>query len=136
MKSLLHKRKKNTPQIVLTNLIDVMFMMVFFFMLTSTFAKENEKLSVTLPKAANSVTIEQNSMTIEIAQSGQISVQGINVNFEELENLLGNWLKPANDRAVMLAADENANYGTIINVLDLAKKHGASNLGLTTRQAN
>lgn len=109
-------------------------MMVFFFMVTSSFVKAHEKLSVTLPKASNSVTIEQNCMTIEISQNSQITVQGINVTLEELDNLLGNWLKPANDRAVMLAADENANYGTIINVLDMAKKYGASNLGLTTRQ--
>lgn len=133
MKKLLPEKRKQKPQIVVTNLIDVILLLVFFFMITSSFARNQEKLPVDVPKAANATTMETENMTVQIAKNGRTYVAGKPVEMAELISAIKTWVTNSPDRPVMVEADKDANYGRIIHVLDQIRSNGAVNIGLATR---
>ncbi len=133
MKKLLPEKKKQKPQIVVTNLIDVILLLVFFFMITSSFARQNEKLPVDVPKASNATTMESDNMTVQIAKNGRILVSGKQLEMEELKGMIKTWVTNSPDRPIMVEADKDANYGRIVNVLDSIRSSGAINIGLATK---
>lgn len=133
MKRLLHDRKRNKPQIVVTNLIDVVLLLVFFFMITSSFATNKEKLPVNVPKAGNSASIEKDNLSIQVGKNAQVFVAGKVVTLEELQEQVKTWTKASPERPIMLEADEEASYGKIVTVLDHIRNAGGTNLGLTTK---
>jgi biopolymer transport protein ExbD len=133
LKRLLHDRKRNKPQIVVTNLIDVVLLLVFFFMITSSFATNKEKLPVNVPKAGNSASIEKDNLSIQVGKNAQVFVAGKVVTLEELQEQVKTWTKASPERPIMLEADEEASYGKIVTVLDHIRNAGGTNLGLTTK---
>jgi len=133
VKKLLPEKRKQKPQIAVTNLIDVMLMLVFFFMITASFARNQEKLPVDVPKAANATTMETENMTVQIAKNGRTYVAGKPVEMTELTSAIKTWVTNSPDRPVMVEADKDANYGRIIHVLDQIRSNGAVNIGLATR---
>lgn len=132
MKSLLPKRKKNRPQIVVTNLIDVVLLLVFFFMITSSFATNKEKVPVNVPKASNSSSVEKDNMTVQIGKNGFVFIAGKQIETVALIEQIKVWTKNSPDRPILIEADKDANYGRIVTVLDQIRSSGASNIGLTT----
>jgi biopolymer transport protein ExbD len=132
LKSLLPERKKNKPQIVVTNLIDVVLLLVFFFMITSSFATNKEKVPVNVPKASNSTSIEKENLTVQIGKNSLIFIAGKQVESEALKEQIKVWTKNSPERPILVEADKDANYGRIVTVLDQIRSSGASNIGLTT----
>ena len=133
MKKLLPDKKKSKPQIVVTNLIDVILLLVFFFMITSSFARNQEKLPVNVPKASSATTMETDNMTVQIAKNGRLYVTGKPVEMTDLTASIKTWITNSPDRPVMVEADKDANYGRIVFVLDAIRNAGAVNIGLATR---
>lgn len=132
MKSLLPNRKKSKPQIIVTNLIDIILLLVFFFMITSSFATNNEKMPVNLPRASSATTMETDNLSIQIDKQGQIFVKDENLDAQALVEKIKIWVSRSPDRPVMVEADRDANYGAIIAALDTIRNAGAINIGLAT----
>lgn len=135
MKKLLPDKRKQKPQIVVTNLIDVILLLVFFFMITSSFARNQEKLPVNVPKASSANTMELDNMTVQIAKNGRLYVSGKPVEMTDLNDRIKTWVTSSPDRPVMVEADQDANYGRIVYVLDAIRNAGAVNIGLATKPA-
>ena len=133
MKKLLPKRLKSQPQIVVTNLIDVVLLLVFFFMITSSFAANEKKLPVNVPKASAAVSMEKDNMTVQVTKNGNIYIAGKQVDSKSLDEQIKKWVVYSPDRPVMVEADEGTNYGKVINVLDQIRTSGAINVGLATK---
>lgn len=133
MKKWLPEKRKEKPQIVVTNLIDVILMLVFFFMITSSFAHNQEKLPVNVPKASSANTMEIDSMTVQVTKNGRIHVAGKPVEMTDLTERIKTWVTNSPDRPVMVEADQEASYGRIVYVLDAIRTSGAVNIGLATK---
>lgn len=133
MKRLLPERRNNKPQIVVTNLIDVVLLLVFFFMITSSFASNKERVPVNIPKAANSAPAEKENMTVQISKDGNIFIAGKTANEEELKDKIKVWVANSPERPILVEADEKAEYGKIVSILDAMRSSGASNVGLATK---
>ncbi len=133
MKKLLPKRAKTQPQIVVTNLIDVVLLLVFFFMITSSFAANEKKLPVNVPKASAAISMEKDNMTVQVTKSGNTFIAGNPVDAKTLDETIKKWISTLPDRPVMVEADEGVNYGTVIKVLDQIRSSGAINVGLATK---
>ena len=133
LKKLLPKRNKTKPQIVVTNLIDVILLLVFFFMITSSFAANEKKLPVNVPKASASVSMEKDNMTVQVSKSGKTFVAGKQIEMNKLDEIIKNWITSSPDRPIMVEADEGTNYGMVIKVLDQIRTSGAINVGLSTK---
>jgi biopolymer transport protein ExbD len=136
VKKLLPERKREKPQIVLTNLIDVILLLVFFFMITSSFAKETLKLPINLPKASSGAIIDADTLRVQMDREGAISADGTTLTAEELTARVGAFLGENREKPIVLEADQSADYGKVIQVLDIMRIAGGVNLGLSSKPKN
>ena len=112
----------------LTPLIDVVFLILIFFMVSSTFKKEELALLLTLPDT-NSATqeIKKEDINIELKKD-EVALKGKKITFEELDvsfKDVSDKLKPINVRI-----DKDVSYERVVKLLDLLNKHGLNNLAL------
>lgn len=114
----------------LTPLIDVVFILLIFFILTSTFKKNELSLSLTLPSSeyGENQNISE-ELNIELTESKMV-LNGKVVDIDMMDNGLANVMN--NKIAVFCRIDRDVRYDKIINLLDLFKKHRLENLILVT----
>lgn len=132
MKKLLPNKKKARPQIVVTNLIDIILLLVFFFMITSSFARNIEKVPINLPRTSTAQPLESENFSVQIDKNGHIFVAGTKISEKVLHQKLKHWVSSSPERPVLVEADVETNYGKIVSVLNLMRKAGALNIGLVT----
>ena len=133
MKKLLPERRREKPQIILTNLIDVILLLVFFFMITSTFAKDRNKIPIELPRASTAASADGEVLTIQLSADGRTLVGGEPVPQSELGKRVAAYVSDSRDRPIMLEADGTLAYTRIIENLDIIRTNGGVNIGLATR---
>jgi len=117
----------------LTPLIDVVFLILVFFMVSSTFKKDELALLLTLPDA-NSATqeIKKEDISIELSKE-EVALKGKKLSFEALDvsfSKVTNKKKPINVRI-----DKDVTYARLTKLLDLLNKHGLNNLALENNNA-
>lgn len=120
----LRSRLNITPSLPMATMADVAFLLIIFFMLTSTFARDTG-LNIVLPKALSSEKLPRREVTIWVNHAGQIRVNETWVKPEDLMGVLQRELGDARVKAVTIRGDERVPYGTIVTVMDTAKLLGA-----------
>lgn len=125
-------RRSASPEINLTPMIDVLFMVLMFLLLTTTF-KEFTFLRVTLPDAsAGERSIEQpDGIRILIEESGAVHLGERLTSVEEL----GRQLLRVRDKQhvdVLVAADARVKHGLVVDVLDAVRRAGIFRLSIET----
>lgn len=133
MKKLLPERRREKPQIVVTNLIDVILLLVFFFMITSSFAKDAKKLPIELPKASSGAAIEGETLSIQVDRDGKVMLAAALIEESELSAKVTEYVAADVNRPILLEADEAANYGRVVEILDKIRTAGGINVGLSTK---
>ncbi len=123
-----HKRK---PTINITSLIDVMFLLLIFFMVSSTF-KEEQAIEISLPQAESSVQHEVTPHEISVDREGEIYFEQIAVGEGELREALRALLATDPDVVLVLRADKEADFGSVVRVIDIARELNAGNLQIPT----
>lgn len=131
MKKLLPNKSLNKPQIILTNLIDVILLIVFFFMITSSFSKHQKKMPVNLPSASTGVNIESDTLAFQILNNGKIYHNKNETSIQEAIKITQNYLGNNTFKPIIIEADKDVYYGKVVELLDNLKSCGATNLGLT-----
>ncbi|VUD68817.1 Biopolymer transport protein ExbD [Thalassocella blandensis] len=130
------RQVKAEDPINLTPLIDVVFLLLIFFMVSTTFTKESH-LEVDLPEATGSAPAQPSEkVEVVIDANGAYSVNGnklINNQLETLRRALqeasgGNTKVP-----FIITGDANASYQSIISVMDVAGQEGFVNISMTAR---
>lgn len=114
----------------LTSLIDVVFLLLIFFMLSTTFAKIITKLDIQLPKARAVVPQEKEDTIIEIAADERIALNGKEVTLEVLDEKLAEIGRTNPDQVVVIKADQAVNYGRVIKVMGICKDNNLEKLGM------
>lgn len=113
------------PSIVpMATMADVAFLLIIFFMLTSTFAKDTG-LDITLPRAITSQALPKRDVTIWVNRLGQLRVNQSWIRPDDLPDMLKREFAQAGARGVTIRGDEGVPYGTIVFVMDTAKLLGA-----------
>lgn len=105
-------------------------------MITSSFAANEKKLPVNVPKASAAVSMEKDNMTVQVTKNGNVFIAGNQVDAKSLDEQIKKWITSSPDRPVMVEADEGTNYGKVIKVLDSIRNSGAVNVGLSTKPEN
>jgi len=116
----------------LTPLIDVVFLILIFFMVSSTFKKEELALLLTLPDVNHATQeIQKEELNIELSKD-EVALKGEVNTFLALDASLGkvkDKLKPINVRI-----DKDVTYERVVKLLDLLNKHGLNNLALENKK--
>ena len=121
----------------LAPLVDVLFLLVIFFAVTSHFAKSEQVMDISVPAADEGKEKESRNVgeiIINIKTDGAIIVNGQQLTEEELLVKLKNIATIYKDQAVILRGDEVADYKYVIRVLDTCQKAGIWNIAFATRK--
>ncbi len=113
----------------LTSLIDVMFLLLVFFMLTTTFNENTEvkTMRVELPFAESAQPLrEEHSTTLGIDQTGQYLLNDKQYAQADIFDEFEAWLKHSGDTTVILRGDRNAPYHSVVYAYDMLQALGIS----------
>ncbi|MCK5648892.1 MAG: biopolymer transporter ExbD [Gammaproteobacteria bacterium] len=125
--------RRRTSQVPnLTPLIDIVFLLLIFFMLTSHFVRD-EVLNIDLPEADSGEALDQpEQLEIIVTEAGEYSINSQTVSLEVLENILQDEIKDQQEKVVRIRADKNVDLGIAIGAFDAARKAGASGVDIVT----
>jgi biopolymer transport protein ExbD len=131
------KRQVSAEESVnLTPLIDVVFLLLIFFMVSTTFTKETH-LEIDLPEASSELQpTQEKQIEVIVDAQGNYSVNGrslVNKQIETLSRALEELAEGNTDLPFIITGDANASYQAIVSVMDLAGQLGFTNLSMTTR---
>lgn len=116
----------------LTPIIDVVFILLIFFIVTSVFKKEELALMLELPNSnAKSMQVKSEQVFIELGVD-KMAIKGIEVSFSSLEDNLKEIKNK--DEAVIVRIDKKVPYEKVVKVLDLLQKYSLNNLALVTNE--
>ena len=130
-------RRRAEPVFNLTPLIDILFIVLIFLVLTTSF-RDVSTLPVTLPAAASSDPDAQTLpglITVSIADDGALAFQGNRVTFSQLTTLLAAIERPEL-AIVRLRADAAVPHGRVVQVLDALRSQEINQLSIETRIAS
>jgi len=120
------------PEIGMTPLIDVVFLLLVFFMVTTVFP-ENRGFIIEKPQSEHSEQVRQKNMTFTVDQTGDVLFQDNIITIEDIKRLVGEQLVTAPDTSVMLQVDRRATTETLIQVMDACKLGGANRVAIATK---
>lgn len=125
------RRRQNRQAVVeLTPLIDIVFQLLIFFLLTTTF-QNNPSFKVKLPKANNTdVRQEPKAVTVTVSADGKLEIDGKVVDDAELEARLCNAANADSTTSVNIRADAATEHQYVVKVMDVAKSCGLERLGI------
>lgn len=116
----------------LTPIIDVVFILLIFFIVTSVFKKEELALLLDLPTSnAKEMEVKEGQIFIELGKD-KLAIKGIEVSFDSLEDNL-KAIKNKNN-PVIVRIDKKVEYERVVKVLDLLQKYSLVNLALVTNE--
>ncbi len=125
-------KQKRKVLINITSLIDVLFLLLIFFMVSSTFL-EQPGIKLELPQAQSATIVEQKDYTLFVDKDGDMFLNDEKLTLEKLEARLKKALPDMKDAALVLKADENVTHGVVVRVMDAAKRSGVKKLVIGTR---
>jgi biopolymer transport protein ExbD len=128
-------KKRRAPSIIIVSLVDILTILLIFFVVSTTFKKDQPEVQINLPdsKTAVKTPAEMDHALITVDQNDEIQLDGRAVSADELETAVRD-LPPTRKSSLALQADRKASYGTIIKVMDSLKLAGVKNLPAFTRE--
>ncbi|WP_172378979.1 ExbD/TolR family protein [Vibrio sp. Vb339] len=121
--------KNEEAQIDLTSMLDIVFIMLIFFIVTSSFVRESG-VEVNRPQASNVVSQKDAGIFVAITSANDIFIDKRVVDVERVQATLEHLLLEQPDAPLVIQADEHAYNGTVVKVMDAAKGAGVKNIAL------
>jgi len=134
-----YTRKRRSPVIILVSLIDILAILLIFFIVTTTFRKDQPRLQINLPesKSADAVAAgSQEPLILQVKSAEDISLNNEPVTLDALPAALKAARGAAPDRPVAMQADREAPFGVVVKVLDALKQAGIKNIPAFTQPEN
>lgn len=130
------RRGRELPGIDLTPMLDVMFNLVLFFVVTTNFQQEQERtpaIDVDLPRSSAQTLIQENTdLNLWVTAEGSVFVDEEPVDLARLKAALRARAAKNPDATVVIKADEGVSHGRVVQIMDLAKAYGLSKMAIAT----
>lgn len=122
------------PGIQLAPLVDVLMLLLIFFLLTWNAARNENELDVKVPKAAaaKEKSTPMGDVIVNVKTDGNVVVNRRTLSAAELSDLLKNLVKLNADQAVVIRGDEGGAYKNVVNVLNICSEAGVTNVAFAT----
>lgn len=138
MSTMAFRVDKGYKQVTLsvTPLIDVLFLLVLFFMLTGTFKRVGE-LELQLPGSSTSTPVSQEDkarqVELLVSEDGLLTLDGEIVEMPQLKSRLQAILRADSQSRMMIKAAENVQHGQVVRLLDIVRDAGFPGVGIGTQ---
>ena len=126
-----HRKSQEEAQIDMTSMLDIVFIMLIFFIVTSSFVKESG-VEVSRPQASNATSQKNASIFIAVTAQNDIYIDKRVIDKERVQATLEHIVTEQPNSSVVVQADEFAFNGTVVAVIDAAKGAGISQIALAT----
>ena len=126
------RQRREAARVDVTPLIDIIFQLVLFFMVSTTFVT-SPGIEVNLPRSsADSILREQEDLHIWMTDGGAVFVDKTPVDFDGLRSVFENRAQKDPSTLVIIEADTNVEHGRVVGVMDLARSVGLDRLAIAT----
>lgn len=125
-------RNRKTPELNIIPMIDIMFFLLVFFMLSTMYMIDLKTIPIRLPQAASASTDTSTTFAVSIKSDGTVYLGDAPADLQSL--IMQASLEQKNNPrfAVVIRAEKDADYGRVIEVIDKLKSAGVTRFGLAT----
>ena len=132
----LSSRSREEPEVNLTSLIDVVLLLLVFFMITTSFVRES-KIGIRLPEASTTApaTADEQPMVIAVTAQGNYLVNDrllIDARAATLESAIRKLEGEDRDTRIVISADADATHQAVVTAMDVAGRLGYSEINIAT----
>lgn len=123
------------PSINLTSMLDIVMLLIIFFMLSTQFREEEKQYDVKLPTVsdATALTGQPDEIVINVAADGTITVRTKQVNLEDLEAVMRQAAENFAGQAVIIRGDGSAQFQSIMDAMSACRRGGIKNISWAHR---
>ena len=127
--------KSRAPVLALTSMLDVIFLLLCFFVTSSVFSQWENEISIKLPNAATAEEPERlpGEVIINLNADGAVSVNGRALSLGELQERIGKVAECFPGQPVIIRADRETQYNDLVQVIDTCRKANVWNFSLATK---
>ena len=128
------KRKPKAPTVALTSMLDVIFLLLCFFVTVSVFSQWESEISIKLPNAKTAQEPERlpGEIIVNLTREGRIRVNGGDMTLTELKSRLAKIAKFYPGQPVIIRADREVKYESLVEVIDTCREADVWNFSLAT----
>ena len=129
------ERKSRAPGIALTSMLDVIFLLLCFFVTVSVFSQWESEISIRLPTAKTADAPERlpGEIIVNLAKDGSIKVNGAAMSLDDLQARLARIAKFYPGQPVIIRADKDTKYDHLVSVIDACRAGDVWNFSLATQ---
>lgn len=125
-------RDLGKPELMIIPMIDIIFFLLVFFMLSTIYMVELKTIPVKLPTAANAASDTTTTFAVTLKDDGSLYLGDAQTDMQSLLMQAALEKKQNENLAAVIRADENVDYGRVIELVDKLKGAGISRFGLAT----
>ncbi|GJM05924.1 MAG: biopolymer transporter ExbD [marine bacterium B5-7] len=129
--------RRDEVDLDITPLIDVVFLLLIFFMVSTTF-EHNSEINITLPSSSKEVTdAKPDAVNVGLDAQGNVYINDkslVNAQLETIKAALSDALVGLNEPPVIISADSNATHQSVVRVMDAARQLGLVKITFATQE--
>ncbi|WP_457747207.1 ExbD/TolR family protein [Sulfurimonas sp.] len=126
-----HKNNQNVDTVDVSPLIDMVFILLIFFMVTTTFVKDM-KLDLNRPSAASASTASTKVIRVYIDNNSEIYIDNQPVKLWAIQSKLRDLLRTSSEKSVLVVSDDTIAVNVLIDVVDEIRMSGAKDVAVST----
>ena len=128
------RRRPKAPALALTSMLDVIFLLLCFFVTASVFSQWESEISISLPSASSSETPSRlpGEVILNVARDGSVTVNARKLTLNDLGERLRKVADFYPGQPVVIRADRETSYDSLVKVLDTCRVSGVWNFSLAT----
>ncbi len=129
-----NRKEEEDYSLSLTPLIDVVFLLLIFFMVSTAFVDFTRKMDIQLPESDAGAVMENVKVyEIEMTEKGAVYVNGESVSVDALAEILKQSDKKKKKRSAVIRADKRLDFGKVVKVMGLCQKNGIMDIGVAVQ---
>ena len=129
--AILKKRREKSSEIDISPLIDVVFILLIFFMVSTTFVKDAQ-VEIERPSAKSGTRSSAQALRIHVDRTGQVHIDDAPVKPWMVQSRVRDHLRSGTDGAVLVIADRRVEAEKLVEVVDQCRLGGATDVGVAT----
>ena len=130
-----HKCQIEKGKLDITPLVDVVFLLLIFFMLSSSFIMQ-PGIKVDLPNSVNAEPNKLENIVVTLTQENQVYFNNERVTLEGLKRRIRRSIRKSPLGRLIIKADTNSRHGSVVEVMNIARQVGVEKIAITTKNDN
>ena len=130
----LRKNRSKAPGLALTSMLDVIFLLLCFFVTVSVFSQWESEISIKLPSATTAEEPDRlpGEIIVNLSKDGKVTVNGNRLGLNDLKDRLSRVAKFYPDQAVIIRADKEVRYEFLVELIDTCRAANVWNFSFAT----